>query len=131
MVQASSPTPVFIEIDGHHDGQGQFIVALFDSQEKFEAQQDPAYYLSIDNRDQKGKIQTLEFSSVAYGRYALAVFQDLNMNGKLDKNWMGIPKEPYGFSGEGNHKWRPPSFAEAAFTVSDGENRLRISLVEW
>ena len=32
------------------------------------------------------------------GRYAIAVFQDLNGNGKLDASFFGVPKEPYGFS---------------------------------
>jgi len=31
------------------------------------------------------------------GTYALGVIHDENMNGKLDANWLGIPKEGYGF----------------------------------
>ena len=34
---------------------------------------------------------------------AIACFADLNNNGKLDTNWLGIPKEPYAFSGV--NKW--------------------------
>jgi uncharacterized protein (DUF2141 family) len=35
---------------------------------------------------------------VPHGEYAIAVFVDVNGNGKMDKNFLGIPKEQYGFS---------------------------------
>jgi uncharacterized protein (DUF2141 family) len=39
-----------------------------------------------------------DFEDIPPGTYALAVIHDENMNGKLDTNWLGIPKEGYGFS---------------------------------
>ena len=35
--------------------------------------------------------------NVPVGTYAIEVYQDLNSNGKMDTNFLGIPKEPYGF----------------------------------
>ncbi len=32
------------------------------------------------------------------GTYAFVAYQDENMNGELDKNWLGYPSEPYAFS---------------------------------
>jgi uncharacterized protein (DUF2141 family) len=40
--------------------------------------------------------------NVPYGKYAISIYQDLNENGKLDQNFLGIPKEPIGFGN--NHK---------------------------
>lgn len=41
-----------------------------------------------------------DFEGVPSGTYALVVLHDENMNGKLDTNWLGIPKEGYGFSND-------------------------------
>ena len=38
------------------------------------------------------------FTGIPKGKYALFVFHDVNENNKLDKNWLGIPKEGYGAS---------------------------------
>jgi uncharacterized protein (DUF2141 family) len=32
------------------------------------------------------------------GRYAVAVFHDENKNGRVDKNWLGLPAEGFGFT---------------------------------
>ena len=47
------------------------------------------------------------------GEYALAVFHDENGNDALDKNWLGLPKEDYGFSMARTKTFGPPSFRES------------------
>ncbi len=54
------------------------------------------------------------------GKYAVSLFQDLNGNSKMDKNFIGYPKEPFGFSAPMG-KFGPPKFDEAAIEFS-GEN---------
>ncbi|QLG45097.1 DUF2141 domain-containing protein [Costertonia aggregata] len=60
------------------------------------------------------------------GKYALAVFHDENDNGKLDTNWLGIPKEKVAFSKAKMKTFGPPSFEECAFTVEE-DQKLSIS----
>ena len=50
---------------------------------------------------------------------AIAVFQDIDGNGTLSKNQIGIPTEPYGFSNNARGLLGPPSFSDAIFTISD------------
>src|SRR5688572_14316142 len=38
------------------------------------------------------------FENVPPGTYAIALFLDENDNGKIDTNFIGIPREKYGFS---------------------------------
>lgn len=66
----------------------------------------------------------------AGGEYVVAGFQDLNGNGKLDKNFFGVPTEPYGFARVPPSKWRAPSFGEVSTTV-DGGDRVTIELRHW
>jgi uncharacterized protein (DUF2141 family) len=54
---------------------------------------------------------------------AMAVFQDIDGNGKLSKNQIGIPTEPYGFSNNARATFGPPSFSQAAFEISDGSEK--------
>jgi uncharacterized protein (DUF2141 family) len=68
------------------------------------------------------------FPDVPAGRYALAVYADLNDNQKLDLNLMRIPKEPYGFSRDARNAFTPPSFEQAAFEVPEGGTLQKISL---
>ena len=48
------------------------------------------------------------------GRYAVAAFEDTKGTGKLDKNFLGVPTEPYGFSNDATGTFGPPSFDQAA-----------------
>lgn len=62
-----------------------------------------------------------DFEDIPSGSYALVVLHDENMNGKLDTNWLGIPKEGYGFSNNAKPAaFHAPSFSDASF-VYDGK----------
>ena len=51
------------------------------------------------------------------GTYAIALFIDANENLKIDKNFLGIPKEQYGFSNNAMGSLSGPSFQQAKFEV--------------
>jgi uncharacterized protein (DUF2141 family) len=53
-----------------------------------------------------------------HGEWAVVITQDLNDNDKLDKNLMGIPVEPYGFSNNVRPKFAPPAFDGCKFMVN-------------
>ena len=52
------------------------------------------------------------------GEYAIAFFIDANGNKKLDKNFLGIPKEQFGFSNNAMGTLSAPSFEQAKFKVT-------------
>lgn len=68
---------------------------------------------------------------LAPGRYAVAVFHDMNGNGKLDTNVLGVPTEPYTFSNGAVAKWSSPGFEEAAFDLPAGGRRISVKLGYW
>ncbi len=64
------------------------------------------------------------------GRYALALYHDMNDNWKLDKNFVGYPKEPYGFSNNYRPVFAGPNFEDCAFEVKGNESSyLKIKLL--
>ena len=56
------------------------------------------------------------------------LYKDENMNGKLDTNWLGMPKEGYGFSNDVKALLGAPSFSAASFQYDGGTLDLTISL---
>ena len=67
----------------------------------------------------EGDSASYVFTNIPVGTYAIAVFQDKNGDGKLNKNLFGIPKEPYGFSANKYGKFGPPAFEDVAFDVEE------------
>lgn len=61
---------------------------------------------------------TMEFDvdGLKSGTYAIALFQDLNGNSKLDTGIFGIPTEKYGFSNNAKGFMGSPSFKKAKFS---------------
>jgi uncharacterized protein (DUF2141 family) len=64
----------------------------------------------------------------APGRYAIRMFHDVDADGVMDANVLGIPTEPIGFSNNAPLQFGPPSFAAAAFDVSAAGASQAISL---
>jgi len=63
------------------------------------------------------------------GEYALSVFQDVNDNGKLESNFIGMPKEPAGLSNNVRPRFGPPKYKDAVFTVApDSVTEQKIEL---
>jgi uncharacterized protein (DUF2141 family) len=69
---------------------------------------------------------TCTFTDVAAGTYAVTVLHDLNSNNALEKNMLGIPKEPLGFSNNATAKFRAPRFDEAKFEFDGTAKTLDI-----
>ena len=95
---------------------GVVVVLLFDEADAFADLRQPLRTLALSD----GASLEARFEGLAAGRYAVMAFHDRNADGALDQNFMGIPREPLGFSrrywGKGS-----PVFAEAAVEVAADE----------
>jgi uncharacterized protein (DUF2141 family) len=67
-------------------------------------------------------------ANVKPGTYAIAVIQDLNGNGKLDRNFIGMPKEPLAFSVIKEIPKGKPDFVACSFEVKDEDLAMTIPL---
>ena len=68
----------------------------------------------------------LRIQDVEPGDYAIAVFQDLNGNGRIDRPFF-IPSEPYGFS-NGAGRRGPPRFEAAKVSVREPATTVVVPL---
>ena len=72
------------------------------------------------------RLARVTFEGVPFGTYALKVFHDENDNGKLDTNFVGMPKEAFGFSNDAMGRFGPPDFDAASFELGQPELLLEI-----
>tara|TARA_Y100001936_G_scaffold70093_1_gene69165 strand:+ start:457 stop:903 length:447 start_codon:yes stop_codon:yes gene_type:complete len=65
---------------------------------------------------------------IPFGEYAIAGFQDLDGNGVLSGNFLGIPKEPVGFSRNAKVRFGPPKWNDAVFQFNKINQEVLIYL---
>ena len=75
----------------------------------------------------KNLVAEAVFTNVPPGTYALFVFHDANTNQKLDKNFMGMPKEGYGASKNKLPFASAPAYNDNKFVV-DGKTMVRLPI---
>lgn len=68
------------------------------------------------------------FKNIEETFYAVKVFVDTNNNKKLDRSFLGIRKEPYGFSGDNDTFFREPTFEEAKVLANKQNSNIIIEL---
>jgi uncharacterized protein (DUF2141 family) len=105
---------------------GRVCCTLFPRSSKFPSGHDPAeriVWTPIADR-----VATCDFHGIAPGVYAAVVFHDENSDGIFNRNWLGMPKEGYGFSNDAPARWRPPKFDEASFPYAGGDATIRIDI---
>ena len=102
---------------------GTLMLAIYNNAEAFEGS------VVKEKRSEVGVFKGLELylepmdstqlnTEIPDGEYAIAFFIDANGNKKLDKNFLGIPKEQFGFSNNAMGTLSAPSFEQAKFMVA-------------
>ncbi len=128
----ADPSPnaceLVLVIDNIDHRGGTIWVGVYDSPESFLVKE-KARLAGVEVRA-TGSV-TIAFSDLPHGTYAVALFHDQNNNGKLDQNLLGIPTEPYAFSGDLNSRWRLPRFDEVGFRLESGHRLIRCPLHRW
>jgi uncharacterized protein (DUF2141 family) len=65
---------------------------------------------------------------VAPGTYSISLHHDVDGNGELKTNFLGIPREPIGASNNAKARFGPPSFDDMAFEVKGEPVEMTITL---
>ena len=122
---ASAPTSIFVEIDGLRSNNGQVMACMTALPKTFpDCQKDPkALHVTVPALNG----ETVQFTGVPQGRYAIALFHDENGNGRMDKMMM-LPKEGFGFSRDAPLVFGPPRFGAASFQVGPAQLRTAIKV---
>ena len=112
-------------IHGLKDVKGEVRIALFNSEEKYGDKEDPLHAVVL---EVKSDTVVWDEAELPFGEYAIAVYHDKNVNGKLDSNFLGIPKEAYGFSNNARGRFGPASWKDAHFIVNEPNSSMSIEV---
>lgn len=115
---------LLVLVKGFKNTEGQLMVALYNNQAEFLSKnpfKGTATPISANE-------ELIRFENIPYGDYAVGVIHDMNNNGELDKNFLGIPTEGYGFSNNAMGAEGPPSFLQASFVFAGRDEAKVIDL---
>lgn len=117
-----------LEVMVHGTGGGGVVNwALYASAEQYDADKQ----MRGGRQVAAGESTAVSLGNVPPGRYSVAIFLDEDEDGEFDQNFLGIPKEPFGFSNDVMGAMGKPSFEKAAFEV-DGEGaRIEMTLTSF
>ena len=102
-----------IKVENIKSQQGIIKVCIFDNEADFFGKA----LKCIEVRPGTSSHVTVRFKDLPPGTYAAVAYHDINENGRLDRNFLGIPSEPYAFSNNPSTMFGPPSFSKAAFKL--------------
>lgn len=106
--------------------QGQLLVGIYDTAESFTSKPLPlSPKVPVTSTDPV----TTTITGLTPGIYAIAVIQDLNGNGELDRNLFGMPVEPLAFSVIREIPKGKPRFAACSFEIKDTDLEMTLPLV--
>ena len=120
---ATSAKPaVRLVIAGVRPERGSVKVAIYTTENTFPSPSNASQRFELDATQ-----ATIETSFSMPCRFAVGVYQDINADGELNRNRLGIPIEPFAFSNNAMGRRGPPSFDQAA-VFADGHTPLIVSI---
>jgi len=119
-------TVIQVVASGLQHQQGRFRMALFAAAEGFPEHAEKSLHWGY--AAMQGSQGSMYFEPVAAGVYAVAVFHDEDGDGKMDKDWLGRPKEGWGVSRDAEGTFGPPSFEDAAFATAGDTMTVRVRM---
>jgi uncharacterized protein (DUF2141 family) len=122
---ASSQTyTLTVQVEGVNEEGGNIGVLVFDSPKGWPEGRESALK-DVVVKAHSGTV-TVVVPGLPAGSYAVAVAHDVNMNHKLDKNWLGKPKEQYAISNNPHVVLKAPAFETARFTIT-GNTEIHVT----
>jgi uncharacterized protein (DUF2141 family) len=124
--QPAQGSVIHVEVVGLRSEKGQVSCSLYSSAEGFPKEVQKAVAHVVAPISQQKAV--CEFPGIAPGKYAVSVYHDENSNGKLDTNFLGIPREGVGASNNAKGHMGPPKFDSAKFQFAGGSLNLKITI---
>ena len=115
-VSAAEQAELRLEISGLASEQGNVYYSIYDSEDTWLGEERVAGAAVDIAAAMEGEI-VVATVQLPPGEYAVSIFYDVNANGELDTNFIGIPKEPVALSNNAKAKFGPPKYKDALFAL--------------
>ncbi len=116
---------IIVTVTGIKNSAGTIKIGLYNKQAGF---MDAKHVVQGLNRPAKKGSVTGSFNGLPFGGYAISIVHDENNNGRMDKNFLGMPKEGYAFSRNVRPRFSAPSFKATKFQLNGKSKNIRIKM---
>ena len=123
--EANQAGTITVQLAGFENDQGTVKLCVCRSEDEYTGKAKEFCTASTEIKNKKAQ---WIFEHMPYGSYSIKVFHDENGNSKLDKDFLGVPTERYGFSNNARGQFGPPPFQRAAFTLSAPQMTITLEL---
>jgi len=126
VVECTGTANLTVAVGGFRNSEGVALVSIFRSPRGFPDETSEA----VANRRAliANRRATVVFENLPCGIYAVTVHHDENDNGRMDRNWLGIPREGHGASNDPQGSFGPPDFSECSFLLTSKDLAIKIFL---
>ena len=120
---------LIVKVTGLRNTNGYVVCHLFNSEDGYPTTSSKAWKVQ-DDYNISEKTAYFIFKDIPQGDYAFTVHHDENANHKMDKNWLGLPKEGWACSNnaKGTLGIGPPSFDDAKITLDSNEKTVYVEM---
>ncbi|MBI4931169.1 MAG: DUF2141 domain-containing protein [Bacteroidetes bacterium] len=123
----AKPAPLIIIIKNLASPTAPLIVGVYNSKYKFLYKEGRLKeYTFVPT----GNTLTAYITDIKYGELAVAIYQDMNSNGKFDKNFIGMPTEGYCFSNNFKPKVKAPDYDDCKFDYDATTNAITMNFIK-
>ncbi len=115
-----------IEISGISEIKGNIQIAIFNDSAVF-PEKGKAY--RVEYFDVNAEVMQVAIDDLPYDDYGVVLFHDVNSDKECNLNFIGIPKESYGFSNNVKPVLKAPSFESAKINLNINK-KIHIQLLD-
>lgn len=114
---------LIVTVNNLRSDSGEVRIALFNS---------PETHLKDSFRSEKiaptNRRCVFVLDQLPYGEYTFAIYHDENANGRMDKNFLGMPREGYAFSRDTRVSFGPPSYKKCMLKLEASELSVAVEI---
>jgi len=115
-----------LKVEGIDEVKGEICIGIYGNQEDYSNSKNRVWgdCIMVDDDHFEYLIE-----GIPAGHYAISIFQDIDINGELNTNWIGMPTEPFGFSNNAKMRMGPPKYEDASFEIKE-DTETTINLIK-
>ncbi len=110
------------------NNKGQVRILLFSVKNKEHFPKQVTFATCLSTAKMNKNTAIAHCNNIAPGRYAAYIFHDENGDDITNHNWLGFPKEKFGYYKNFKVKILPPNFDDVAFDVTLKEHTFLVPL---
>ena len=124
LTTAQPEASLTLTVEGIETQTGSLAIGVFNTQQGW----DDGTAVTGRRVEVTGMTVEVDLGALPPGEYGIKLYHDVDDDGELDANLMGIPSEPFAFSNNAMGRFGPASWSDAVFAVEAAGTRHTVRL---